>query len=153
MTEEQPSLRDGFEWASLAPELIVSDLAKSLIFWHDLIGFQIVYERTEQSFVYLELGNAQVMLAQADGMTRWAPAAMEYPFGRGLNLQIAVEDVDVILGRLKDKGWPLFIPPEIKWHRARNEEAGTIQFAVADPDGYLLKLCQSLGRRPISSME
>ncbi|MEO9168740.1 MAG: VOC family protein, partial [Aestuariivirga sp.] len=39
---------------------------------------------------------------------------------------------------------------EEKWYRAGDEEVGQRQFLVQDPDGYLLRLCQPIGRRKLS---
>lgn len=145
-------LRDNFRWASLVPELVVSDLGRSLLFWCDLIGFRVAYERAAEGFAYLEMGESQVMLAAQAGMDRWINAAMEYPFGRGINLQIAVEDIAAPLARLKDAGRPLHFALEEEWYRAGDIETGMRQFAVADPDGYLVRLSQSLGQRPAEAM-
>jgi hypothetical protein len=52
-------------WAKLIPELLASDLAESLGFWRDLLGFAIAYQRPEEAFVYLERPEgAQIMLSQ-----------------------------------------------------------------------------------------
>lgn len=152
MTLGNMALRDDFHWASLVPELIVSDLGRSLRFWCDLVGFRVAYERADEGFAYLGMGEAQVMLAAQAGMGRWITAAMEHPFGRGINLQIAVEDIAAPLARLKDDGWPLHFAPEEEWYRAGDIETGLRQFAVADPDGYLVRLSQSLGRRPAEAI-
>ena len=145
------SLRKDFRWAALVPELIVSDLERSLRFWCGLLGFRVVYERADEEFAYLEMGPAQVMLSAQAGMDRWITGAMEHPFGRGINLQIAVEDILAPLARLRDDDWPLHFAPEEKWYRAGDVETGVVQFAVADPDGYLVRLSQSLGQRAIAS--
>jgi len=50
------------KWATLVPELVVTDLTTSLQFWCEYIGFSILYERKEEFFAYLELGGAQLML-------------------------------------------------------------------------------------------
>jgi hypothetical protein len=49
---------------------------------------------------------------------------------------------------LKEAGWPLFFGPEERCYRADTEEIGVHQFLVQDPDGYLLRFSQPLGRRP-----
>lgn len=97
----------------LVPELVVVDLARSLIFWRDLIGFRVLYERPEDPFAYLGLDEAEVMLDQyvEDGRT-WLTRPFEPPRGNGINLQIGVDAVAPILGRLGDSGWPLFMPVE-----------------------------------------
>lgn len=54
-------------WNKLVPELIVTDLAQSRKFWIDLIGFEILYQREEEQFMYLGLGDIQIMLEQQSG--------------------------------------------------------------------------------------
>jgi catechol 2,3-dioxygenase-like lactoylglutathione lyase family enzyme len=137
--------------AKLVPELIVSDLAASLAFWCDLIGFRIAFERPEHRFAYLDFDGAEVMLEQnAVGVRHWITAKLEHPLGRGANFQVSISDIEQPLDRLRKAGWPLFMEPEEKWYRVDEIEAGQRQFLVQDPDGYLIRLAQWTGNRPIS---
>ncbi len=136
------------KWAALVPELVVSDLTASLQFWCDYLGFTILYDRKEESFAYLVLGEAQVMLEQYDPTDRtWETGPMEKPYGRGINFQIEVEAVTPILERLQQANYSLFIPLEERWYRADDIEFGQQQFLVQDPDGYLVRLIEDLGER------
>ena len=144
------SLPSGFRWAALVPELVVSDLDVSLDFWKGLIGFETAYERPDEGFVFLHLAEAQVMLAARHGMSRWLPAEIARPFGRGLNLQVTVADLDAPLSRLRKRAWPFHLDVEEVWYRAGRLEIGVRQFAVADPDGYLVRLSRRLGQRPVN---
>ena len=138
-----------YAWAKLAPELIVADLSASLRFWCGLIGFSIAYARPEEGFAYLDLGGAQVMLEQRDEAGRqWVTAPLAAPLGRGINLQVEVPSVAPILERLAGAGWPLFMALEDKWYKAGPVERGQRQFLVQDPDGYLLRPVEVLGRGP-----
>jgi catechol 2,3-dioxygenase-like lactoylglutathione lyase family enzyme len=134
---------------ALVPELAVSDWQKSRAFYCDLIGFHVVYERPEEGFTYMALGEAQLMIDQIGaGRTfdqKDAPA--EFPFGRGMNLQISVPSLQPILARLERAGIALYLPLEEKWYRRGATEVGNRQFVVADPDGYLLRPFESLGER------
>ncbi|MEO0960922.1 MAG: VOC family protein [Pseudomonadota bacterium] len=135
---------------ALVPELTVSQYAASLAFYRDLLGFSVRYERRDEGFGFLELGAAQLMLDEADKGRTFAVdgAALEKPFGRGVNFQIEVEAVSPMLERLTQAGVALYLPLEDKWYRAGDMERGNRQFAVADPDGYLLRFFESLGERP-----
>ncbi|MBB4007046.1 GrpB-like predicted nucleotidyltransferase (UPF0157 family)/catechol 2,3-dioxygenase-like lactoylglutathione lyase family enzyme [Rhizobium taibaishanense] len=138
---------------ALVPEFAVTDWQISRAFYTWLLGFSIAYERPEEGFSYLTLGSAELMIDQI-GIGRTfeiAGAAMERPFGRGLNVQILVEDVDAILQRLAEAGIALYLPLEEKWYRKDGMELGNRQFVVADPDGYLLRLFEDLGARPVGS--
>ncbi len=135
------------KWAALVPELAVSDLAASLAFYTQALGFRLEYERS--GFAYLSLGEAQIMIEQAGD--HWSTDLLEPPYGRGINFQIEVENVDALLHRLSDKSWPLFKPLQTQWYKAGELEHGQVEFLIQDPDGYLLRFCQVLGNRPIES--
>ncbi|PYC28928.1 bleomycin resistance protein [Pseudomonas mosselii] len=132
----------------MVPELIVSNLDRSLEFWVSLLGFEIAYQRPEQGFAYLDLQGAQVMLEQFDAEDHWLTGPLEKPLGRGINLQIDVAAVAPLLERLERHCWPLFQACEDVWYRADLVEVGLRQFLVQDPDGYLLRLAQRMGERP-----
>jgi catechol 2,3-dioxygenase-like lactoylglutathione lyase family enzyme len=135
----------------LVPELLVAELAPSLRFWCDLLGFRIAYERPEEGFAYLDLDGAEVMLEERDPDWRqWETGPLERPFGRGINFQIEVAAVTPVLDRLAAAGWALFMAPEEKWYHAGAVERGQRQFLVQDPDGYLLRLAEPLGARPVA---
>ena len=132
----------------LVPELIVTDLHTSLHFWTTLVGFAIAYERPDEGFAYLDLNGAQIMLEQHNGVEQqWLSDELTAPFGRGINLQIEVACVATIINRLLTDQWPLFLDCEEVWYRAGDKEVGQRQFIVQDPDGYLVRLVESLGER------
>ncbi|WP_421523526.1 bleomycin resistance protein [Pseudomonas yamanorum] len=136
----------------IVPELIVTGLTASLDFWVTQLGFDIAYQRSEEGFAYLDLQGAQIMLEQYEpDAGQWLTAPLEKPLGRGINLQIDVPAVAPVLQRLAAIGWPLFREVEDAWYRAGEVEAGQRQFIVQDPDGYLVRLVQRLGERPVGS--
>lgn len=81
------------KWAALVLELTVLDLAKSLSFYTDLLGFEVLFSRPETRFAYLGLGEEQLMLDQHAEGQGWQMGRLEPPFGRGINLQIEVESL------------------------------------------------------------
>ena len=133
----------------LVPELSVTDYEASRHFWCDLVGFSLRYERLEEGFGYLVLGHAHLMLDQINRGRTWETGAFEPPLGRGINFEVQVENLDTVLRRIESAGWPIFIEPEEKWYRAGDIEIGVRQFLVQDPDGYLLRLQQEIGERPV----
>ncbi|TCM68341.1 catechol 2,3-dioxygenase-like lactoylglutathione lyase family enzyme [Acinetobacter calcoaceticus] len=135
-------------WNKLVPELIVTDIVQSQTFWIDLLGFEVKYQRIEQQFVYLECDGVQFMLEQLQ-QDQWITAELNSPLGRGINFQIEVDAIDPIVQRLEQAQWPLYEAVEERWYRADQVEHGQKQFLVQDPDGYLLRLVQVLGERPV----
>ncbi len=136
---------------AIVPELDVSDLAASLAVYVDVLGFHVRFVRPEEGFAYLARGRAHLMLEAASGPgRRFRTAALRRPFGRGINLQIAVDAADALYARAVAAGLEIVIPLEERWYRQGRMEAGNRQFVVADPDGYLLRFFTGLGRRRIA---
>ncbi|WP_443136630.1 bleomycin resistance protein [Methylobacterium sp. Leaf399] len=128
--------------STLVPELDVRDLAGSLAFWCDGLGFRVAYARPEDGFAFLEREGAQVMLCRANG--NWGTAALEPPLGRGINLQVTVAAIAPLLTRLDTLCWPLFRAPHEARYRVGSGEVTLRQFLVQDPDGYLLRFAQTI---------
>jgi catechol 2,3-dioxygenase-like lactoylglutathione lyase family enzyme len=133
---------------ALIPELICSDLHRSMLFYVDVLGFELAYQRTEDKFAFLTLGEAHLMLEQAGTGRKFLAGPLEHPYGRGMNLQIRVENVVSLYAGVVTDGAPIPLELEEKWYRIGDELAGNRQFVVEDPDGYLLRFFQDLGRKP-----
>ncbi len=147
---------------SLVPELDVDDLDVSLRFYVGVMGFTVVFERSRERFAYLGLDGAELMLQEAAGPgRRFRTAPLERPFGRGINLQIAVRSVDEVheavvaagiepIIEIEERWYDVdVVRPSGRWSSRGSMQAGNRQFVVADPDGYLLRLFTSLGSRPL----
>ncbi len=132
--------------AKVVPELFSSDIGRSLQFYTSLLGFAILYERPEERFAYLDRDGAQFMIEQPTDRS-WLAGSMDYPFGRGINLQIEVADVDALCRAVQAAAHPVFLPMEDRWYRRGGEEVGNRQFIVLDPDGYMLRFFSPLGSR------
>ena len=134
--------------ADLIPEFAVTDLSISLRFYRAL-GFEMVYDRPDEGFARMRLGGAEIMLDQL-GHTR-DPHRLgpgDRPFGRGVNVQIEVAALDPLLAALDSLGHTPRLGPETRRYRAGTQEIGQRQLWVEDPDGYLLRFCQFVDRRP-----
>lgn len=130
----------------LVPELLVSDIAKSRAFYQEVLGFSVMWERPAEKFVYLGREGVELMLEQPVGR-HFLLAPLEHPYGRGMNLQIQVTDVDSLHGSVVASGALIYLPMEEKWYQTAGYFSGNRQFIVADPDGYLLRFFEDLGSR------
>lgn len=136
---------------SLIPELSVSDYNTSLDFYTEVLCWDVLYARPEEGFAMLALGSTRLMIDQL-GLGRDFDAGLtttDRPFGRGVNLEITVAAISPLLAALAAAGHRLHLPEEEKWYRTGNDEIGQRQFIVADPDGYLLRFVEPLGRRAL----
>lgn len=134
---------------ALVPELTARDFKKSLKFYTEILGFSVKFERPEDGFAYLTLGSAHLMLEQLLEDS-WRTGEFTPPLGRGINLEIAVEEIAPLLKRLESVHCPLWSEPQEQWYRAGTIEIGVREFLVQDPDGYLLRFSQELGERPLT---
>ena len=143
------------DMAMLVPELLVSDFAQSLKFYTEVLGFKQLYDRPEEAFAYLDRNGAQIMIVQheAEDERSWIAADLVQPFGRGMNLEIEVADVDALHASCVRHGARIFLAMEEKWYRRDALLLGVRHFIVLDPDGYLLRLSQSLGTRSVTGDE
>jgi catechol 2,3-dioxygenase-like lactoylglutathione lyase family enzyme len=141
---------------TLIPELCCSNVKISLTFYIETLGFRILYQREEEGFAMIERQGSRIMLdeiwknSHAGTKRTWISAPMEIPFGRGINLEIKTIKIDKLYNRCKQLGSNIFLPIEDKWYRASNMEVGNRQFIVLDPDGYMLRFAQHLGKREIN---
>lgn len=137
-------------WNALVPELTVGRLESSLRFYH-AAGFSVRFQRADPPFAYLELGDAQIMLEEEHAFG-WSTAPLERPFGRGVNFQIEVENVEKTRSTLEAAGYTAFEETKENWYAvAENLEEGQREFLTQDPDGYLLRFAQYLGRRHVTA--
>ena len=130
----------------IIPELSVTNLKNSLKFYQT-IGFKIEYERVENKFVFLSLGEIQFMLQEISLEDKWNISPLEYPFGNGVNFQLEVENVDKIYNLLKENKYNIAFEIEENWYRQDNKLLGNKEFLVQDPDGYLIRFSQDLGEK------
>ncbi len=129
----------------LVPEFLVENLQISLAFWCKHIGFAVAYDRPEENFAYLDRDGAQVMLEQVDPAQRqWITGELTRPLGRGVNFQIEISNLNSVFNALREARWPLNMEPEVKRYRVGSTQVTQRQFLVQDPDGYLLRLCETV---------
>lgn len=128
------------------PELDVTNLDNSIRFYKTC-GFKIEYERKEDRFVFLSLGEIQFMLQELIEDNKWETGKLEFPFGRGINFQLEVNDVESIYKSLIDNSYKIMVDIEDNWYRQDDKLLGNREFLVQDPDGYLLRFSEDLGVR------
>ena len=130
----------------IIPELSVTNLENSLKFY-ETIGFKIEYERPENKFVFLSLGEIQFMLQELTADDKWDVASLSYPFGNGINFQLEVENVDKIYNAIRENNYEIAFEIEENWYRQDDKLLGNKEFLVQDPDGYLLRFSEDLGTK------
>ena len=113
----------------LIPSLGVSDLDRSVAFYRDHFGFEVVnsYEESDDVvWCHLKSGAAELMLQKlGPEQTRWLAAGP-----RSWVLYIAPEDLDAVFSSLREAG--------VQVSDITSTEYDTRECFVNDPDGYEL---------------
>lgn len=119
----------------ISPEIAVTDIEKSLAFY-GAFGFEkdntgIIDDKGSQWYS-MALGDGALQLIRADIVEGAWPGGAR---GSGVNIYIAVDDVDAIYDHVKASEYRSNITSEIEtaWYGLR-------QFSMTDPDGYLLTI-------------
>ena len=120
----------------LIPELSVTDIKRSKEFYIKL-GFKILYERKEDKFAFLEFEGNQIMIEQIND--NWNTGKLEYPFGRGINISMSVDNIRNYYNKLIDNNIKMYKDLMVNKYRIDNYEYKDIEFLIQDPDGYLLR--------------
>lgn len=121
----------------LIPELSVFDINRTKRFYSNL-GFTIEYERPEDKFVFMSFQDSQFMFEQihSDG---WNTGEFIYPLGRGINLSIAVDDVEEFYRFVKKQKIKFYREMTRSIYQVNGKEEIQMEFLIQDPNGYLLR--------------
>ena len=120
----------------LIPELSVTNIDKSKEFYLKL-GFKIMYERKKDKFVFLELDGNQLMIEEIND--NWNTGKLEYPFGRGINISMTINNIDKYYQDLVNKNIILFKDLMTNKYDVNGKTYLDKEFLIQDPDGYLLR--------------
>ena len=128
-TRSQP---ESFRARELSASLTVKDLAASLAWYRDVVGFTVDQEHSREGSVVavsLKAGDVRILLGRDDGAKGWDRVK-----GEGMSLQITTaQDVDAIAKGIKERGGVLDMEPtSMPW--------GARVFRLQDPDGFKLAI-------------
>jgi len=121
----------------LTPNLIVSDVSRSIAFYRDVLGFilaQTVPDAEPFVFAIVRSGNVEIFLNAPGPAQEEYPAFKGRPIGGTLTLFIEVSNIRASHDELKDRV-QVVMPLETKWY-------GVTEFAFLDPDGYIITFAQ-----------
>jgi uncharacterized glyoxalase superfamily protein PhnB len=122
---------------SLTPNLVVASVERSVAFYRDTFGFEVVTTVPDQSpyvFALMKNGDVQIFLNAPESMAAEYPALNDRPLGGTLTLFIDVAGVRQLHDAVKDR-LTIVMPLEKKWY-------GLTEFACVDPDGYIITFAE-----------
>lgn len=135
-------------WNKITPELSVTNLENSLNFYKTA-GFKLEYDRPENKFACISLGEIQFMLQEIAENDKWDIAPLSYPFGNGVNFQLEVANLDEIYNNFKNLNYKIAFDVEENWYRQDDKLLGNKEFLIQDPDGYLLRFSEDVGEKEV----
>jgi catechol 2,3-dioxygenase-like lactoylglutathione lyase family enzyme len=126
-----------YELKKLTPNLIVSDVRRSLEFYRDVLGFAVAVTVPEAEpfvFAIVQSGPVEIFLNAPEPAIVEYPAFKGRPIGGTLTLFVEVANIALAHATLQDKV-RIVMPLEHKWY-------GSTEFAFEDPDGYLITFAE-----------
>jgi lactoylglutathione lyase len=119
---------DGFVATKLAASLTVNDLATSLAWYRDVLGFVVTQEHQRDgklAAISLAAGDVQLLIGQDD-----FAKGRDRVKGLGFSLQLTTtQNIDGVAARIKAHGGRLESEPmDLPW--------GVRAFRLVDPDGF-----------------
>ena len=121
----------------LTPNLLVASVERSIAFYTEVLGFErgmTVPEASPFVFAQVTSGPVEIFLNDADGAVKEYPVLKDRPLGMSGTLFIEVDGIKDLYERLRSKV-TIAMPFITQWY-------GMMEFAIADPDGYLITFAQ-----------
>ena len=134
---------------TVVAELWCHDFHESLRFYTESLGFSIGQHKQGSTHAYLVLGSSLIMISNFKQDGTWETGPFEKPLGRGINFSFFVDDVQSTYEKVMSKGIKPFVDLYTIWYWRPDCMANHKEFAVLDPDGYMLRFSQIIGSRPI----
>ena len=124
-------------FTSVTPNLLVRDVAKSVAFYRDVLGFtmgETVPDKPPFVFVWMKHGEVSVFLNDIKAAEHDYPPAATLPPGGTAALFFIISDVDGYHATLAPRAH-VIMPLKTQFYGMR-------EFAVTDPDGHIITFAE-----------
>jgi uncharacterized glyoxalase superfamily protein PhnB len=121
------------ELKKLTPNLVVSNVERSIAFYRDVLGFTLtatVPDASPYVFAIVQSGGVEIFLNAPEPAIAEYPAFANRSIGGTLTLYIEVRGIRTLYETLQTQV-PIVVPLEKKFY-------GVTEFVIQDPDGYLM---------------
>jgi len=126
----------------VTPNLLVRDVGASLAFYRDVLGLEVVTtvppDKPPFIFVWLQRGDVSIFINDAATAGDEYKALKGRPLGGSFTIYVTIEGVDEYFAAVSPRAI-VEAPLELKPY-------GMKEFAVVDPDGYVLTFAQEMSR-------
>lgn len=132
----------------LTVNLMVKDIAETLKFYTNILGFNLVMavpesqdsmdttikDSTNYVWAQIKAGSVEIMLQETKSLISDVPAFSNRPIGASISLYIETENVNDLYNKIKDKV-DIVKTLQISWY-------GMNEFYIRDNNGYILCFSQ-----------
>jgi uncharacterized glyoxalase superfamily protein PhnB len=140
ISQSQIKKEKPMKFSKITPNLVVTDMEKSLKFYRDVLGFsvsQTVPDKAPFIFAWMKRDDADIFLnvhmpPQPGEPDLYAGKSIG---GGTLSLYLVMEGIDELYASVQQQKIPIVIAMHTQFY-------GMKEFAVHDPDGYLLIFAQ-----------
>lgn len=122
----------------LTPNLMVENVNKTVEFYKNILGFEIVMTIPEKGtfqWAIIKNGNVEIMFQSRENLSKEIPKLKNKEIGGSPTLYIDVLDIKALYEKLKDKV-SIIQDMHITFY-------GTQEFSIKDINGYILAFAQS----------
>jgi len=126
-----------YELTKLTPNLVVSNVERSLAFYRDVLGFAAdvtVPDQAPYVFAMLRSGPVEIFLNASEAAVAEYPAFKDQRIGGTFTMFVEVSGIERVYEALKPQV-KIAMPLQKKWY-------GMTEFAFEDPDGYLITFAE-----------
>jgi len=135
-------LQEDGQFARVTPNVLVSDMARSIAFYRDVLGFTLdmkVPDEAPYIFASMKRGDVEVFLNDAATAARDFPVLAGRPLGGTNTMYVRLTGgIDAFFEQVRDHA-TIVLP-------LTRQPYGMTEFALTDPDGYVVFFAQESGR-------
>jgi catechol 2,3-dioxygenase-like lactoylglutathione lyase family enzyme len=128
----------------LTPNLVVADIERSLTFYRDILGFTVsatVPDASPFVFAWMKGGDTDIFLNQHLTPQPGQPDLFAgEKIGGTMSMYLVIEGIGEVLKKVEAHGIEIVIPLHTEFY-------GMKEFAVRDPDGYLIIFAEEQNRK------
>jgi uncharacterized glyoxalase superfamily protein PhnB len=134
------------KFTDVTPNLIVSDIDRSLAFYRDVLGFSVVATVPDAApfvFAWMQRDEVKVFLNTVGPVEEELPGLAARPIGGTATIYMAIEadspaeGIDALFDSVQSKA-RVIMPPKDQFYGMR-------EFGIEDPDGYVIFAAQRIG--------
>jgi uncharacterized glyoxalase superfamily protein PhnB len=121
------------KFKGLTPNLMVEDMGKTIAYYQDVLGFELLMSNPEQKpfdWAMMRRGDVTLMFQTRKSLGDEMAAFKEMPLGGSLTFYVDVNNIKSLYGQVKDNA---DIIKELY-----DTFYGTTEFAIRDCNGYLV---------------